>query len=168
MLRQQLKSLIDFDNDAASCYDRIILALASLIGLKYGVHRNAVFIHANTLAGAKCILKTSLVILVEFYKNCQAFPIYGTGQGTSNSPAIWCIISSTLFLCHQEQAYGAYFCTHDKKMSVSLSMIDFVDDSTGQVDSFRTPDQPTLEFLPPSCNMMPSSGATCYGCWVAY
>jgi hypothetical protein len=38
------KSLINFDNDAASCYDRIIPALASLIGRKHGIHQNAVFV----------------------------------------------------------------------------------------------------------------------------
>jgi hypothetical protein len=141
------KSLINFDNDAASCYDRIIPALASLIGRKYGLHRNVVFVHATTLAETKYKLKTSLGISTEFYENCQAFPIYGTGQGSGNSPAIWCIISSTLFSCHQDQAYGAYFCSPDEKMSVSLSMIGFVDDSTGQVNSFRDTHQPTPEFL---------------------
>jgi hypothetical protein len=85
-------SVICFDNDAASCYDRIIPALASLISQKYGMHRNVVFVHVTTLAGA-----TSLGISEEFYKNCQAFPIYSTGQGSNNFPAIWCIISSTLF-----------------------------------------------------------------------
>lgn len=141
------KSLINFDNDAASCYDRIIPALASLLGRKFGLHRNVVFVHATTLAETKYKLKTSLGISDEFYSNCQAFPIYGTGQGSGNSPAIWCIISSTLFSCHQQQAYGAYFCTPDERMSVSLSMIGFVDDSTGQVNDFKATEQPTPEFL---------------------
>jgi hypothetical protein len=82
------KSLINFDNDAASCYDRIIPALASLIGRKYGLHRDVVFVHATTLAQTKYKLKTSLGISEEFYDNCQAFPIYGTGQGSGKSPAM--------------------------------------------------------------------------------
>jgi hypothetical protein len=140
------KSLINFDNDAASCYDRIIPALASLIGRKFGLHRNVVFVHATTLEETKYKLKTSMGVSDEFYENCQAFPIYGTGQGSGNSPAIWCIVSSVLFSCHQENAHGAYFCTPDKEMSVSLSMIGFVDDSTGQVNSFcdNTQSQPEL------------------------
>jgi hypothetical protein len=32
------KPLLNLDNDAASCYDRIIVALASLINCKYGQH----------------------------------------------------------------------------------------------------------------------------------
>lgn len=141
------KSLINFDNDAASCYDRIIPALASLIGRKLGLHQNVTFVHATTLAEAKFKLKTSLGVSEEYYENCEAFPIYGTGQGSGNSPAIWCIISSVLFSCHQEQGHGAYFCTPDQEMSVSLSMIGFVDDSTGQVNSFRQNNQPTPAFL---------------------
>jgi hypothetical protein len=141
------KSLINFDNDAASCYDRIIPCLASLIGRKFGLHRNIVFVHATTLEETKYKLKTSLGVSDEFYENCQAYPIYGTGQGSGNSPAIWCIISSTLFSCHQDRAHGAFFCTPDEQMSVSLSMLGFVDDSTGQVNSFRDNEQPTPEFL---------------------
>jgi hypothetical protein len=141
------KSLINFDNDAASCYDRIIPALASLIGRKYGLHWNVVFAHATTLAETKYKLKTSLGISDKFYAKCQAFPIYGTGQGSGNSPAIWHTISSTLFSCHQQQAYGAYFCSPNQQMSVSLSMIGFMDDSTGQVNSFLVTEQPSPEFL---------------------
>jgi hypothetical protein len=141
------KSLINFDNEAASCYDRIILALASLIGRKFGLHKNVVFVHATTLEETKYKLKTSLGVSDKVYANCQAFPIYRTGQGSGNSPAIWCIVSSVLFSCHQERAHGAYFCTPDKKTSVSLSMIGFVDDSTGQVNTFKDDTQPTPKFL---------------------
>jgi hypothetical protein len=141
------KSLINFDNDAASCYDRIIPALASLIGRKHGLHKNVTFVHATTLAEAKFKLKTSLGVSDEYYENSEAFPIYGTGQGSGNSPAIWCIISSILFECHQEKGHGAYFCTPDQQMSVALSMIGFVDDSTGQVNEFTQNVQPTPAFL---------------------
>ena len=88
-------------------------------------------------------LKTSMGVSDEFYSNCQAFPIYGTGQGSGNSPTIWCIISSVLFECHKEKGHGAYFCTPDQQMPVSLSMIGFVDDITGQVNSFVSNTQPT-------------------------
>jgi len=141
------KSLINFDNDVASCYDRIIPALASLIGRAYGMHHKVVFVHASTLEETKYKLKTSLGILYAFYKSCQAFPIYGTGQGSGDSPAIWCIVSSTLFLCHQECTHGAFFCTADSSTSILLSMIGFVDNSTGQVNNFMNNQQPDPKFL---------------------
>jgi hypothetical protein len=141
------KSLINFDDDAASCYNRIIPALASLIGRKFGFHRNVVFVHASTLEETKYKLKTSLGVSDEFYENCEAYPIYGTGQSSGNSSAIWFIVSSILYFSHQENVHGAYFCTPNQHLSVSLSMTGFVDDSTGQVNSFVDNNQPDPEFL---------------------
>ena len=94
--------LVTFDNGAAACYDRIIPNVANLIGRKKGLHRNITFVHATTLAEAKFKLKTALVVSNDYYQHCNMFPIYGTGQGSTNSPTIWLIISSTLFDIHKE------------------------------------------------------------------
>eukprot|EP00957_Ditylum_brightwellii_P185275 14108067-Ditylum_brightwellii.AAC.1 len=45
----------------------------------------------------------------EFYQHCQAFPIYGMGQCSTNSPTIWLIISSLLFDIHDELGNGGNF-----------------------------------------------------------
>jgi hypothetical protein len=139
------KSLINFDNDTGSCYDRIIPALASLIGRKHRIHQNVVFVNASTRKEAKYKLKPLLG--VSFYQNCTAYPIYGTGQGSANSPVIWLIVSSTLFTCHEQYAYGATFTTPDKSLSVALSMVGFVDDSTGEVNDFTADPQSNPEVL---------------------
>ena len=86
-------------------------------------------------------LKTSIGVSDEFYAN------YGTGQGSGNLPAIWSIVSSPLFDYHQAQSHGAYFCTPDHKMSVSLSMMGFVYDNTGQVNDFVSNEQPHPDAL---------------------
>jgi hypothetical protein len=131
------KSLIHFDNHAASCYNQVIPCLTSLINHKFGVHWIVMFIDATTLEETKFKLKTSLGVSDEIYENCQAYPIYGTGQGSGNSPAIWCIISSILFSCHQVRAHSMFFCTPNEQMSIALSMIGLVDDSTSQVNLLR-------------------------------
>jgi hypothetical protein len=141
------KSLISFDNDATSCYDRIIPALASLLGRRHGLHRNVIFVHATTLREAKYKLKTILGISEEFYSHCKIFPIYGTGQGSANSPVIWTIVSSVLFDVHAEAGHGAQFTSPDKSMSVNLSMVGFVDDSTGHVNKFNDDVQPHPDAL---------------------
>eukprot|EP00957_Ditylum_brightwellii_P058051 4402510-Ditylum_brightwellii.AAC.1 len=54
------KPLVNFNNDAASYYDRIIPNLANLIGRKKGLHCNITLVHAATLEEAKFKLKTAL------------------------------------------------------------------------------------------------------------
>ena len=140
--RASRKSLVKFDNDATSCYDRILVAIASITSRKYGLHKNVAFVMARTLQEAKYRLKTELGISEDFYQHTKLNPIHGTGQGSQNSPAIWCLISSILFDCHESKAYGATFESPDKKESIKLYMIGFVDDSTGQVNVFSENVQP--------------------------
>ena len=69
------KSLISFDNDAASCYDRIFPNIFSLVGRKKGMHKNVMFVHATTLEKAKYRLKTALGVSEGYYSHCKTFPI---------------------------------------------------------------------------------------------
>eukprot|EP00957_Ditylum_brightwellii_P112878 8606378-Ditylum_brightwellii.AAC.1 len=61
------KELINFDNDKASCYNRIILNLANLINQKKGLYCNVTFVHGATLAEAKFKLNTALGVSDDFY-----------------------------------------------------------------------------------------------------
>lgn len=130
------RTLFNFDNDASSCYDRIVVPLASLVNRKYGLHRKVVAVHAQTLQEARFYLKTAAGISESYYSHCQEFPIHGTGQGSGNSPGIWLLISSTLFDIHHQQGHGAKFVSPDGRHSVSFSMVGFVDDSTGTCNHF--------------------------------
>eukprot|EP00957_Ditylum_brightwellii_P193253 14714677-Ditylum_brightwellii.AAC.2 len=47
------KLLINFDNDAASYYDRIFPNISSQVARKKGMHNNVMFVHATTLEKAK-------------------------------------------------------------------------------------------------------------------
>eukprot|EP00957_Ditylum_brightwellii_P172890 13162357-Ditylum_brightwellii.AAC.1 len=130
------KSLINFDNDATACYDRIVPNINDLIGQKKGLHRNLTFVHALTLAEAKFKLKTALGVSDDFYQHCQAFPIYGTGQGSTNSPTIWLIISSILFDIHEKLGKYATFCNPMQLIYVHITIVEFVDDTIGQTNKF--------------------------------
>jgi hypothetical protein len=123
-------SVANFDNDATACYDRILCAVASLAGRKYGIHKDVIFIHAQTLEEAEFKLKSSTKVSDTAYRHCIKFPIHGTGQGSSNSPTIWCFISSVLFQCHNEKASGMLFKSPAGDMVVRFNMVGFVDDST--------------------------------------
>ena len=52
-------SYANFDNYAASCYDQILISVASLSGRKYKVHKKVVYVHAATLEEADYKLKLS-------------------------------------------------------------------------------------------------------------
>ena len=49
----------NFDNDAASCYNQILMSVASILGRKCGVHKKIVYLHAATLEEAEYKLKLS-------------------------------------------------------------------------------------------------------------
>eukprot|EP00957_Ditylum_brightwellii_P077715 5905547-Ditylum_brightwellii.AAC.1 len=80
------KPPVNFDNNAALCYDRIISNVANLVGQKKGLHKNITFICTSTLEEAKFKLKTALAVSEDFYQHYEAFPIYGTGQDSTNLP----------------------------------------------------------------------------------
>eukprot|EP00957_Ditylum_brightwellii_P035539 2694269-Ditylum_brightwellii.AAC.1 len=60
----------------------------------------------------------------------------GTQQGSTNSPTIWLIISSTLFGIHEELCNGATFSNTVQEIEVNITLVGFVDDVTGQTNDF--------------------------------
>jgi hypothetical protein len=145
--RTSRKSNIKFDVDATSCYDRIIPGLAGIASRKHGVHRKVVQVCGGTLEEARYKLKTLLGVSADDYHHCPEFPIYGTGQGSGNSPPIWTFMSSALFDCQEQRGHGATFATPDRSLEIVFHMIGFVDDSTGQVNEFGADPQPSPEHL---------------------
>eukprot|EP00957_Ditylum_brightwellii_P195142 14868737-Ditylum_brightwellii.AAC.1 len=103
------KTLINFNNDAASCYDRILPNVSSLIACKKGVYKSVTFVHANTSEEAKYRLKTALGVSEEYYTHWHVYPIYRSGQGATNSLQIWLIIGSTICNIYKERDQGVEF-----------------------------------------------------------
>ena len=141
------RTLFNFDNDATSCYDRIIVSFASLINRKYGLHKKVVAVHATTLLQARFHLRTTTGISKEHYSHTIHFPIYGSGQGSGNSPAIWLFISSTLCDTHNRLSHGATFTSPEGNESVKITMVAFVDDSTGTYNDFQPQSEMAIETM---------------------
>ena len=78
-----------FDNDASSCYDRIIVALGMLAARKCGMPKNAIKTHADALAFMRYTVKTVYGVSEESYRGTVFEPLFGTGQGSGASPAVW-------------------------------------------------------------------------------
>jgi len=138
-----MKSGVHKDLDATSCYDRILPWIANICSRRVGVHQKVAVVNCRTLQQARFHLKTSFDVSEEFYSHCEAYPIYGTGQGSGNSPYIWCFVASALFDAFEEKAHGASFYSYDGKIHIKVYMIGFVDDCSQQVNDFRAHPQPS-------------------------
>ena len=107
-----------------------------LVSRCFGVAKGATQSNGYTLLKAKYHIRTELGLSETSYSHSETTPIYGTGQGSGNSPMIWCFLSSLLYDCYESKAYPAQYCNPDWSNKIQISMIGFVDDSNGQVNSF--------------------------------
>ncbi len=130
------KTVAQTNYDATACYDRIIPNLAMLASRRFGVPKEVTASNARTLEQASYHIRTELGVSPDGYKHCEENPIFGTGQGSANSPAIWCFISSLLYQCYDTLAIPATYCSPDQTGHVDLGMVGFVDDSNGQTNVF--------------------------------
>jgi hypothetical protein len=95
-----------FDNDAKSCFDRIVMPLASLIAQRLGLSVQVCATWLKVLAMSKYSVKTAMGISEETYQTTPAHTIHGPGQGGRASPAIWAIISCLIMECMPEGSTG--------------------------------------------------------------
>jgi hypothetical protein len=94
------------DNDAKSCYYRILCNLAMAISEYYGVPSSFCHMQAHNLKHSVFRLRTALGDSNKTYTNTPTTPIHGTGQGSCASPALWLMISSFLMDILQRRAHG--------------------------------------------------------------
>ena len=137
------KPLLKTAEDATACYDRIIPGVGNLASRCHGIHCQVALVQGISLEDVKYFLKTQLGISEESYQHCTITPIYGTGQGSGNSPKIWLVVSSILFKCYSERAHGARFETPDKLVCIDLFRVGFVDNTCGYVNEFSLDIPPT-------------------------
>ena len=103
--------------------------------------------HAQILKEAKYRLKTALGVSDEYYQHCTTFPIYGSGQGATNSLGIWLTICSTIRDIVKQSANGAEFISSDNAIALVLAILGFVDNVTNQVNRFTGNQVTTSQLL---------------------
>ena len=82
-------NIIRFDNDASACYDRILVHLGMMAARRCGMPDNALQVHAGTLKNMKYRVKTTFGLSEKSYQGTDELPLFGTGQGSGASPAVW-------------------------------------------------------------------------------
>ena len=123
-------ALATMDNDAKSCYDRIICSLAMIISQYFGMSERACKMQGTTLEKMKFRLRTALGDSHENYSHSDTTPIHGTGQGSCASPAIWLTISSILMDCLSELAGGMTMINVTNEQELIQWINGFVDDTS--------------------------------------
>ncbi len=122
--------LATFDNDAKSCYDRIVMVFALMLCQKHGVPQSMCMMAALSLLMAEYSIKTKYGVSSDTYSSNAAHPTHGPGQGSRMAPALWLIICCLLFEAMSKLCKGAEFCNPRQTESHQRTGDGFVDDVT--------------------------------------
>lgn len=131
-------SMATMDNDAKSCYDRIVASLALLISHKYGVPKQYCQTVGETLRQMQFSIRTAMGNSAVTYSHSTTTPIHGVGQGGTASPAFWLLVSSILFNCYQSRATGMTMTDPTGTKTLTQWLEALVDDTslfTNQIQS---------------------------------
>ena len=130
-----------FDNDAKSCYDRILPSIAMIASRKFGMPEKLCNLHGTTLKDMRHSIKTNLGPSKSYYSNCDLLTLFGSRQGSGGSPCLWLILSIILIRILKQLARKYMdFCNIDRTTRVSRCIDAFVDDSTaGTNDAMGQP-----------------------------
>jgi ribonuclease HI len=121
-------SLITVDNDAKSCYDRIIKTLAMTACMAVGLPLAAAMMHNLTHHSMKHRIK-SRHGLFRAYFGTDDDALEGSGQGSGGSPGIWLIYSVSLLAAFCNFSPGMKLLSpYDTLLMVSILAVFFVDD----------------------------------------
>ena len=90
LIRQIKANSAHMDNDATGCYDRIVTSLGMIVSCRrLGMPRSAIQCQAETLRLMKYSVKHVYGTSPQQYTSSDTEPLFGTGQGSGASPAIW-------------------------------------------------------------------------------
>jgi hypothetical protein len=122
--------LATFDNDAKSCYDRVIMVFVLMLCQQHGVPQSVCMMAAMSLMMAEHSVKTKCGVSSDTCSSTDDNPTHGPGQGSRMSPALWLIICCLLFEAMSNLCQGAEFCNPCQISSHRRIGDGFVDDVT--------------------------------------
>ena len=137
--RITLTALATFDNDAKSCYDRVIMPLALIICRQLGLPKEAAAWIGNTTQRMKNFVKTGHGVTKDWFGSLDGSGKvkHGIGQGNRAAPAIWLFVSNLLFHILEKHAQGVKFFNPAGTRHHSRAADGYVDDVTGFTNLFE-------------------------------
>jgi hypothetical protein len=89
LIRQLKMNSAHMNNDATGCYDCIIVSLGMIACRRLGMPSSAIRTQAESLQLMKYAIKHAYGVSEDEYQGTTFEPLFGTGQGSGSSPAIW-------------------------------------------------------------------------------
>jgi hypothetical protein len=123
---------LKFNNDATSCYDRMLAHITTIIAQAYGLATPVAKVQGTFLQTAQYFIKTMLGVSQQSYSHSEDAPIFGNGQGSMSSPTAWGFCGSLLFDVFDSQCTGARYSDPTGVTKLSIGMVGFVDDNNCQ------------------------------------
>jgi len=134
------KDMVSMDNDAKSCYDRIVIPLAMLASRRLGVPKTVARAHAETLRNMLHRIRTSHGVSEAAY-SALIDELCGIGQGSGAGPALWVAISIVLIACYKDKADGMEFLDPTGTLEIERWLDGFVDDTEIGMNNFWEPNE---------------------------
>ena len=127
---------MSFDNDAKSCYDRIVINLALLISQHLGMPSTICEWYSKFLHTINYHIQLPTLISQQSYNHSDDHPLHGPGQGSRAAPSLWVYISSVVMNCMSRKSNGITFKSPDNKHQFNHIMTGFVDDTNHWINNF--------------------------------
>ena len=120
-------SVVTVDNDAKSCYDRIIKTLSMVACMGVGLPQSTAIMHNRTHHAMEHHIKSSHGTFRP-YSGSDEDELEGTGQGSGGSPAIWLIYNACLLEAFSRFTKGIHLPSPYEDLVVQILAIFYVDD----------------------------------------
>ena len=136
--------LVTFDNDAKSCYDRIVMAYALACCMHLGLPEMTAVAFGKFLDEAKYHVKTVLGVSDSHYSHGDdGNDLHGPGQGSQPGPCLWAIECSQIMDALTKHFKGVDLCAPDRELQIAQALQGFVDDVANASAKF----QETLDYF---------------------
>jgi len=141
-------------NDAKSCYDRIVHAVAALSMLRQRVPKSAITCVFTTLQNLSHTIRTAYGNSDETYGGSfwvvpvtdGPGPMHGIMQGNGKGPALWAVMSSPVLSMLRAEGFGTIFKLAITGDTIHYVGFSFVDD-TDQIETARSAEEKAQEVI---------------------
>lgn len=131
-----LYNLAMMENDATTCFNTMVTSLVMIsLQAPHGVPKQVIILMGKTLKKMWYIIKTKIGISKWYYQHMEEDPIYGTGQGSTQT----CLVSGFSSALFSAMSYASLSTAYSSLKTLKLTMEAFIDNTDIAVNDAETP-----------------------------